>query len=65
MEKQQNELGSMADGRINEAEIAKYTIKDSVFTNLLSFLYASPISDDACRRFPVLCAWIPQNLDYP
>ena len=34
MEKQQNECSSMADSRINEAEIAKYTIKDSVFTNL-------------------------------
>ena len=34
MEKQQNERSSMADSRINDAEIAKYTIKDSVFTNL-------------------------------
>ena len=34
MEKQQNERSSMADSRINEIEIAKYTIKDSVFTNL-------------------------------
>lgn len=34
MNNQQNERSNMTDNRIMETEIAKYTIKDSVFTNL-------------------------------
>lgn len=44
---------------------SSYRNTDSVFTNLIFSLYVSLISGDTCRKSHVLCAWIPQNLDYP